>query len=125
MSKGSCGLVILLVVLVVIFLVGPLIGGGVMGLGAMWGYGPRGGSPGAGGWAWGLAMGLGTLSMLVFWGALIVGAVLLALWFGGATSGSDGGAEGDPALDVLQRRCASGEISREEYEEQPRVLSKR
>lgn len=108
MNRGNRGLVILLVVLVAILLIGPLVGNGMMGSGAMWGYGPRGGSPGTGGWAWGLATGVGMLSMLAFWGALIVGAVLLVRWFGGATSGSDGGTEGDPALDVLRRRYASG-----------------
>ena len=120
MSKGNRRLVILLVVLVAIFLIGPLIGG-MMGPGAMWGYGPRGGSPGTGGWVWGLAMGLGTLSMLAFWGALIVGAVLLVRRLGGATSGSDE----DLALDILRRRYASDEISREEYEERVRVLNER
>lgn len=125
MNKGDRGLVILLVVLIAIFLVGPLIGGGMMGPGAMWGYGPRGGSPSAGGWTWGLAIGLGILSMLAFWGAVIVGAVLLVRWFNGAASDSDGGAGGDPALDVLRRRYASGGISREDFEERMRVLKGR
>lgn len=46
--------------------------GGMMGPGMM----GRGG-----GWMWGVGMWLGGLAMLVFWGALIVGAILVVrLW---------------------------------------------
>jgi len=55
MSRNHRGLLILLVVLVLLSLIGPLLGGGMMGSGMMWGYGTQGGPwGGAGGWAWGL-----------------------------------------------------------------------
>ena len=46
---------------------GPTIGGQGAGSGIM--RGP--------GWMWGLGMGIGGVVMLVFWGALLVGLVLL------------------------------------------------
>jgi len=75
------GLLIVLGVLVVIFLLGPLLGGGMMGQGMMWSHDPQG-ILGISGWAWGLMMALGLLSMFAFWGALIVGIVLLVRWLG-------------------------------------------
>ena len=35
-----------------------------------------------GGWMWGVGMWLGGLAMLVFWGALIVGAILVVRLLG-------------------------------------------
>ena len=52
--------------------------GGMMGPGMM-----RPGAMPGGGWGWGLGMGIGALAMLAFWGALIVGVVLLARGLGG------------------------------------------
>lgn len=121
MSQNNRGLLILLAVLVAVFLIGPLIGGGMMGPGMMWGYGPRGTPSGVGGWVWGLGIGLGWLSMLAFWGALIVGVVLLVRWLGGTTGGSD---REDEALETLRRRYAVGEISHKEYQERRQVLER-
>jgi putative membrane protein len=61
--------------------------------------------------------------MLAFFGALIVGVVLLVRWMGGANSRSEGEPE-DPALETLRHRYASGEISKEEYEERRNVLER-
>lgn len=119
MSRNDRGLLILLAVLVAVFLIGPLVGGGMMGPNMMWGYGPRGGVSGSG-WLWGLGVGLGWLSMLAFWGALIVGVVLLVRWLG-VSAGSD---REDEALETLRRRYAAGEISHEEYEERRKVLER-
>jgi putative membrane protein len=61
------------------------------------------------GWLWMSAM------MVLFWGgiaALIVFAVR-------ALTGSRGG---DPAMDVLRRRLASGEITQEEFDKTRRAL---
>ena len=69
-----------------------------------------------GGWGW---MGfVGMLAMLAFWVALIV----LVVW---AVRGFAGGGHKDDAstaLEILQRRFAAGEITREEYEEAKRTL---
>ena len=122
MKTENRGLLIVLGVLVLVVLVGPLLGGGMMGPGMMGGYG-RGVPPGTGGWTWGLAMGLGWLAMLAFWGALIVGAVLLVRWLTSATSGPSHRA-GDSALDILKRRYAAGEITHDEFEQMRQALER-
>lgn len=67
---------------------------------------------------WGFGMWLGGLAMLVFWGALIVGAVLVVRLLGGLP-GRDGRTS---PLDILKRRYASGEITREQYEQMRKDL---
>ena len=122
MSKDHRGLLIVLGVLVVIFLIGPLLGGGMMGQGMMGAHDPQG-ILGINGWAWGLMMALGLLSMFAFWGAIIVGIVLLVRWLTGTNAGPND-AEEDPALEALRRRYAAGEISHEEYERMRKALER-
>ena len=62
---------------------------------------------------------LGPILMVVFWVAVIVGVVLLIRWLVIASKPSR--AE-DSALEILKRRYAMGEISKEEYEEKKRDL---
>lgn len=62
------------------------------------------------GWIWGVGMGLG---MLLFWGALIVGIVLLVR----LTATSAGAQSHATPLDVLKRRYAAGDITREQYQQ--------
>ncbi len=62
------------------------------------------------GWMWGLGMGLGGLMMLLFWGVVIAGIVLLVRQVG--QGGSDSPRE--TPVDVLKHRYASGEITREQ-----------
>ena len=69
-------------------------------------------------WMWGLGMGLGGLTMLIFWGALIVGIVLLVRSVGG----KDVTSSERTSLDVVKRRHAAGEITREQYEEIRKTL---
>ncbi|MBI4536398.1 MAG: SHOCT domain-containing protein [candidate division NC10 bacterium] len=77
--------------------------------------------PGAGMMGWGgyggYGMGiLGWLFMLLFWGLIIAGLVLVVRWlWDRGRSGTDS-ASGEAPLDILKRRYARGEISREEYE---------
>lgn len=120
------GLVIALVVLGLIVVLVPALGGGMMGWGA---FGPGmmgwyGGQPGApGGWGWGLAMGLGWLVMLAFWVAVIVGIVLLVRAVGGSSAPTNV-PRGETPLDILKRRLAAGEITPEEYERMRQVLER-
>ncbi len=68
-------------------------------------------------------MGIGMLLAMVFWLLLIVGAVLLVVWaLQKFVIGGSGNVE-ESALDILKKRYARGEISREEYEEKKRDLS--
>ena len=95
-----------IVVLVVLAL--STLAGGMMG-GHM--FAPERTQDGA--WMWGFGMGLGGLMMLVFWGAVIAGIVLLVRQIGRGGSASSV----EQPVDVLKRRYAAGEISREQYEQ--------
>ncbi|MBI5438111.1 MAG: SHOCT domain-containing protein [Nitrosomonadales bacterium] len=69
------------------------------------------------GWGWG-GMGLG---MLLFWGLLIAGIVMLVkcFWDSCACGKRE---RGKSALDLLKERYARGEIEREEFEQKKRDL---
>jgi len=113
MGSTTRTLLVALGVLLVVALGLAAVTGGVMGPG-MAVQGPAGPAMMRGhGWMWGLGMGLGGVVMLAFWGALLVGIVLLVR--------SMGAAGGPPShstpLDTLKRRYAAGEITREQYQQ--------
>ncbi len=109
MDNTGRNLIVALVILLFVALALSSTMGGMMGPGHMW----RGE-----GWMWGGGMWLGGLAMLVFWGALIVGAILVVRHLGGVP-----GSEARPSpLDILKRRYASGEIAREQYEQMRKDL---
>jgi len=67
---------------------------------------------------WGMG-GFGWLFMVVFWGLVIVGIVFLIR----AVLGSEKtGEKTETAIDVLKKRYARGEISKEEFEEKKKDL---
>jgi putative membrane protein len=76
--------------------------------------------PGLMGWGWGgYGMGLlGGLFMLSVWGLVVVGLVLVVrrLWR------TDTGAA-DAPLDILKRRYARGEISKDEFDRMKQDLA--
>jgi putative membrane protein len=124
MESGSRGLLIVLGILVLIVVLTPVLGfgmmgSGMMGPGAMWGWRGPVAAPG-GGWAWGLAMALGWLAMLAFWGAVIVGVVLLVRWLTGPTAARGG----ESALEILKRRYAAGELTPEDYQRMRQELER-
>ena len=86
-----------------------MMGGGMMGFG--------GGGMGLGGG--GL---LGGLLMLLFWGVLIVAAVVGVRWLWDQGRPPAGRGPGESALEGLRRRYARGEIEREEFETKRRDL---
>lgn len=74
-----------------------------------------------GGFGWGGLMGIGAVVMIVFWGLVIWGIVLLVR---GLASGVGGGESSrqDSALEILKRRYVRGEISKEEFEDKKKDL---
>src|SRR5574337_1202611 len=70
------------------------IGPGMMG----WGYGM--------GWFW-------PIMMFAFWVVVVVGIVFLVRWLVLSTRGR--GASEESALDILKKRYARGEITKDEY----------
>jgi putative membrane protein len=57
---------------------------------------------------------LGGIFMLVFWGLIIAGLVLLVRWLWDRAQPGTGA--GDAPLEILKRRYARGEIGKEEFE---------
>ncbi len=76
----------------------------------MWGYDGFGGG----------GMGIG---MILFWGLIIAGIVMLARGFGGRPAGSESKAAERTPLDILDERYAKGEIDKREFDERRRDLS--
>ena len=72
-----------------------------------------------GAWGW-----LGGIMMLLFWGLVLVGMVFLIRWL--AAAGGKGRQSPTSAaevpLDILKKRYARGEISKEQYESMRRDL---
>jgi putative membrane protein len=86
-------------------------GGGMMGWGGYGGYG-------------GYGMGIfGGLFMLVFWGLIIVGLVLLVRWLWDQGRPARGSSGGEAPLDILKRRYARGEITKDEYDRMKQDLA--
>ena len=79
-----------------------------------------------GGMGWGGGgMGLvgGGLFMVIFWIALIVGAVVGVRWLLSQGQGGPTPQGGETPLEILKRRYARGEIDREEFEMKKRDLA--
>ncbi len=117
MSSRDIGIVALVVVGILILL--PLLGG----MGMMGGYGMGPGmmnGPWSGGrWGWGGGMHLfGGL----FWVLILVGIVLL-ITSATRRQGAPSPGSAEAPLDILKRRLAKGEITREQYDELKKELS--
>ena len=70
------------------------------------------------GWMWGLGMGFGGLVMVAFWGVVVVGVILLIRSIGGFPAGH----WPETPLNVLKRRYAAGQLTREQYEQMRKDL---
>jgi len=64
------------------------------------------------------------MSMIVFWGLVILGIAALAKWLMQQFPGGSGPRDKTP-LQILQERYARGEIDREEYEQKRQDLMSR
>jgi putative membrane protein len=113
MNDTTRNVLIIVGILVVLLLGFSMLGGGMMG-GHM--VAPEGIENRS--WMWGLGMGLGGLMMIIFWGAVIAGIVLLVR----QVTRSDSASTGATPIDVLKRRYASGEITREQFEQMKQDL---
>ncbi|MBI2492231.1 MAG: SHOCT domain-containing protein [Candidatus Rokubacteria bacterium] len=72
---------------------------------------------------WGGGPGLaGGLLMLLFWGVLIVAAVVGVRWLWDQSRPAAGHGREESSLEILKRRYARGEIGREEFELKKRDL---
>ena len=84
--------------------------------------GPLQADPGGNGYyghmsGWGMGLGFGM--MILFWGALIVGAVFLVRWL---SEQGHGTVRKSDALETLKQRLARGEIDIDDYEARRKVL---
>ncbi len=105
-------------VIVAVLIVVPLIIGLVGGRGGYgYGYGMMG--P----WMMGGFAGMWFMPiiMIVFWGLVIWGIVALARGAGSGCCGTS--SQPDSALEILKKRYARGEISKQEYEDRKKYLT--
>lgn len=112
MDSLNRGLVLMLIIL------------GLVAFGAPFMMGPGRMGPDVmeeGNWHWGMMWGLGGLTMLVFWGLLIVGVVLLIRLLDRRRTSPPAPTRESP-IDIARRRYAAGELSRDEFEQMRRDL---
>jgi len=75
------------------------------------------------GWGYGGMM-FGGLLMIIFWGSIIVLAVLAVRWIAGNNSQREAPPQPRQSpLDILKERFARGEIDKKEYEERKKTLT--
>ncbi|MFZ5907452.1 MAG: SHOCT domain-containing protein [Nitrospirota bacterium] len=89
-----------------------------------WGGYDQGMGPGMMNWGYGMGWFMGIVN-IIFWVAVIVGVIYLIKWL--SSSSKQGAWEAkteDSAMEILRKRYASGEISKEEFEEKKRHLEK-
>lgn len=67
-------------------------------------------------------MGFLMLLNLLFWVLIIIGIILVITWAVSKSKGARGKPQEESVLDILKKRYARGEISREEFEEKKREL---
>lgn len=68
---------------------------------------------------WGMGAGLGWLLMVIFWILIVLGGVyLIKLIVGGAKTME----KEDTPLDILKKRYARGEITKDEFEEKKKDI---
>lgn len=83
-------------------------GWGMMGPGIMGGFG----------WMWFMP-----IFFIIFWGLVIWGIVALVRGLSGSRGSDSAPPTADSALEVLKKRYARGDISKEEYEEKKKDLA--
>ena len=64
-------------------------------------------------YGWGMGFGSGWFSMIIFWVLLILGIVYIVKMIAGSPKKGD---KEEAAIDILKKRYAKGEISKEEFD---------
>jgi|APSaa5957512622_1039677.scaffolds.fasta_scaffold175940_1 putative membrane protein len=82
------------------------------------GWGPLAGFTGGWGMGW-----FGPLLMMLFWGFLIAGTIILARWLIQRLKGRSCSSDPPSPLDIIRKRYASGEIDQEEFKQMQQALS--
>lgn len=72
-------------------------------------------------WDYGWGMGFGWLFMIIFWVLVILGVVYIIKLVGERTRKEE---RGETVLDILKKRYAKGEITKEEFEKMKDDLMK-
>lgn len=103
-------------IIIAILVVLPLVLGAISGWPG-YGYGMMG--PGMMGF--GMMGGFMPIVMILFWGLIIWGIVALVRGVA-LPGGTESSRQADSALEILKRRYARGEISKEEFEEKKKDL---
>ena len=67
----------------------------------------------------GMMWGMGWIFMLIFWGLIVFGLILLIRWLIGMTKTAK---SEESALDILKKRYARGEIGKEEFEQKKKDI---
>jgi len=68
-------------------------------------------------------MGFGWLFMILFWVLVIAGTVILARWIASSGDNKGQGQSSETPVDLLKKRYAKGEISRDQYEQMKKDIS--
>jgi putative membrane protein len=63
--------------------------------------------------------GMGGIFMLIFWGLIVFGVILLIRWLIGITKAVR---SEESALDILKKRYARGEIDKDEFEQKKKDI---
>ena len=111
MNKDLKNVLIIGGIIVALLIVVSMVGGflGWQGSGMMGGFG------------WGGLMGIGAVVMIVFWGLVIWGIILLVRGLASGTGWGESPRQ-DSALEILKRRYARGEINKEDFEAKKKDL---